>query len=147
MVLLEQEYGFDEVKNIAGQLVAIAESNSIFTFKGPIGVGKTTLIKSVLRQLGVTDPIVSPTFTYVSCYLTKDVRRVYHFDLYRIETIDQFEQMGFDEYIYEPEALIFIEWPSILANSLKKSVCVVLIDYAQNSEKRSISVTMFGRCQ
>jgi tRNA threonylcarbamoyladenosine biosynthesis protein TsaE len=144
MVLIQKEYGFSEVVEIAQQLLAIASDGVIFTFKGPIGAGKTTLIKSMLRQLGVKDPITSPTFTYLCCYFTQEMQRVYHFDLYRIETIEQFNAMGFDEYIYEPGALIFIEWPTIVASSLKKPVYMVTLDYAQKPEKRTISITKSG---
>lgn len=140
MVRITQEYGYSDVADVAQRLVALSASYPIITFKGPIGAGKTTLIRSLLRQMGVTDPITSPTFTYVSCYLTKDVKRIYHFDLYRIETAAQFDQMGFDEYLYEPDALVLIEWPSILAKSLKKPVCAVTLDYAPNQEKRIITI-------
>ena len=112
------------------------------TFEGPIGAGKTTLIRVFLQMLGVSDTIVSPTFTYLSCYRTSEGRSVYHFDLYRIGDAQQFEMLGFHEYLNDPEALILIEWPAVIEPLLSKKRCHILLDYAVDPEKRVMSITV-----
>ena len=110
--------------------------------EGNIGAGKTTLIRAFLKSLGVAEPITSPTFTYVSCYKTALGRPVYHFDLYRIETVSQFESMGFLDYLHDPGALIIIEWPEVIAPLLNMPLCAIILDYAPTPDKRSIMLTM-----
>jgi tRNA threonylcarbamoyladenosine biosynthesis protein TsaE len=113
-------------------------------FQGPIGAGKTTLIRVFLKSLGVAEPIVSPTFTYLSCYRTAAGRAVYHFDLYRIERAAQFESMGFLDHLYEPGALVIIEWPEVITPFLTMQVCTLTLDYAPTSDKRSLILQIPG---
>lgn len=135
-------YTFEEVEKITQLLHNALKHCNVITLYGPIGAGKTTLIRNFLRGLGVAEPIVSPTFTYVSCYKTKAERSVYHFDLYRIESGAQFESMGFSDYLYEPDALVIIEWPEVIAPFLTMPVCSVTLDYAPTPEKRSLTLAM-----
>ncbi len=142
MAIVSQYYGYEQVSEVAQLLHELSQSCGVITFQGPIGAGKTTLIRDFLKRLGVAESIVSPTFTYVSCYKTALGRSVYHFDLYRIETITQFESMGFLEYLYEPGALVFIEWPELIAPLVKNSVCTVVIDYAHQPQQRCITIAI-----
>lgn len=135
-------YTFEEVGNVAQLLHNALKHCNVITLYGPIGAGKTTLIRSFLKDQGVAEPIVSPTFTYVSCYKTKAKRSVYHFDLYRVESAAQFESMGFADYLYEPDALVIIEWPEVIAPLLTMPVCSVTLDYAPTSEKRSLTLVI-----
>lgn len=119
----------DDMKQIASELVQKMPETKVFTFSGPLGAGKTTLVQHMLKACGVTGPIQSPTYTYVSVYKLKDGTTFYHFDLYRLETTDDFLQAGFDEYLYQPNSCCFIEWPEIIAPLLKDSVCRVTLGY------------------
>ena len=143
-MFIERAYTHNEVGDVAQLLQAAAEHCAVMTFQGPIGAGKTTLIRAFLQRLGVTEPIVSPTFTYVSRYRTASGRSVYHFDLYRIERAAQFESMGFLDYLYEPGALIIVEWPEVIASLLTMPICDVTLDYAPTSDKRSLVLKMAG---
>jgi tRNA threonylcarbamoyladenosine biosynthesis protein TsaE len=138
------QYTSTEVNNVVELLQIAAELCTVMTFQGPIGAGKTTLIRAFLKSLGVTEHVVSPTFTYVSCYRTAAGRAVYHFDLYRIERAAQFESMGFLDYLHEPGALIIIEWPEVIAPLLTMPVCAITLDYAPTADKRSFMLTMTG---
>ena len=106
---------------------------SIFTFTGPLGAGKTTLIRSVLRQCGVLDGVTSPTFGYVNSYQSNGV--IYnHFDLYRIASVDEFMALGFDEYFANKNSVSFVEWPDVISSmltsqELKQKICNIKIDY------------------
>ena len=74
-----------------------------------MGVGKTTLIKEMCRQLGVEDNVCSPTFAIINAYRTQEGRPVYHFDFYRLESINEAYDIGYEEYFYSGE-YCFTEW-------------------------------------
>ncbi|NBQ16795.1 tRNA (adenosine(37)-N6)-threonylcarbamoyltransferase complex ATPase subunit type 1 TsaE, partial [bacterium] len=75
-----------------------------------------------------TEPITSPTYTYVNVYRLNGIT-FYHFDLYRLNSLDDFIQAGFDEYLYQPDSYCFIEWPEIIEKLIEKDLCKVIIDY------------------
>jgi tRNA threonylcarbamoyladenosine biosynthesis protein TsaE len=106
-----------------------ARNSMHVTFSGPIGVGKSSLVRAFLRSYGVTDPITSPTFTYLNCYKNSKEESFYHFDLYRLTTLDEFIQSGFDEYLHEKNAMVFIEWPEIIRPILPANTCDIHIWY------------------
>ena len=87
----------------------------VITFHATMGVGKTTLIKELVKQLGVNDTSSSPTFSLVNEYLTKEGETIYHFDLYRLNSEEEAYDMGIDEYFYSGN-WCFIEWPEKTPN-------------------------------
>lgn len=89
------------------------------TLKGPLGAGKTTLIRALLKELGVTGTIKSPTFSLVESYQNKELH-FHHFDLYRIEREEELEDLGFRDY-FQPEALCLIEWPERAGSLLSQA--------------------------
>lgn len=135
-------YGLEQVSSMASVLRELSDLCNVITFQGPIGAGKTTLIREFLQSLGVPDTIVSPTFTYVSVYKTDMGRVIYHFDLYRIASSTQFEALGFMEYLCESGALVLIEWPEVIASLLPKNHCAVELDYVPEQSKRMIELTL-----
>jgi tRNA threonylcarbamoyladenosine biosynthesis protein TsaE len=93
-----------------GEALAQAiEPKAVVYLKGPLGAGKTALVRALLGALGVTDKVKSPTFTLVETYLTRRFT-VAHFDLYRLSDPEELEWMGFRDYL-EETAVCFIEWP------------------------------------
>ncbi len=113
-------YSLDELETIATKyLLPEVAAGRIFTFTGFLGAGKTTLIKEFIRQLGVTDEVTSPTFAYVNTYQAPQGVRVHHFDLYRVESIEQFQDLGFDEYLRDSNGICLIEWPEVIAQLLQ----------------------------
>ena len=129
----------DDLPLVAGQLVALMDRYKIFTFTGPLGAGKTSLIAQMLKQKGVTQAVTSPTFTYVNLYENDKGQLFYHFDLYRIETLQAFIAAGFNEYLYVPNSWAFIEWPEVIMPLLTEAVCHCTIDY--HDQKRIITIT------
>ena len=79
-----------------------------FALTGPLGAGKTTLIKAFCKQLGVTGIVNSPTFTLLNEY--RGIQKVYHFDFYRIKEASEILSLGFTE-IFHSDGYVFIEWP------------------------------------
>ncbi|MDR3118785.1 MAG: tRNA (adenosine(37)-N6)-threonylcarbamoyltransferase complex ATPase subunit type 1 TsaE [Mediterranea sp.] len=100
---------------------------SVFAFYGKMGSGKTTFVKAVCEELGVTDVINSPTFAIVNEYCSGQTgRRIYHFDFYRIKKLEEVYDMGYEEYFYSG-ALCFIEWPERIEEVLPDDAVKVSI--------------------
>ena len=85
--------------------------------KGDLGAGKTTFIQEVAKQMNVLDNISSPSYALINEYLAPAGEKIYHFDLFRIKTISEVLDLGFDEYI-DSGSLCFIEWPEIAESLL-----------------------------
>ncbi len=122
----------------------LAYDARVWTFTGTLGTGKTTLVQEILEQLGIEGPVQSPTYTYVSVYQAANGKTVYHFDLYRLSSYNEFIQAGFDEYLYDESTLCFVEWPEILKGHLPARTVAVTLAYT-NDGKRLISLTSSSR--
>ena len=105
----------------------------IMLFKGPMGVGKTTLIKALVRQLGSLDVVSSPTFALMNEYLTTDCK-IYHYDFYRIKELEEALDLGFDEFI-EEDAWNMIEWPDLVVGLLPLSYVEIEIDKLTDTKR------------
>lgn len=104
-------YGLDQLEDVSKYILKHAESHN-FLFFGEMGVGKTTLIKALVKTLGSTDNVSSPTYSLVNEYLAKE-KSIYHFDFYRIKDIEEVYDMGFEDYLSQ-DAYIIIEWPELI---------------------------------
>ena len=93
------------------------QRGNIFAFYGKMGSGKTTFIKSLCEELGVEDTINSPTFAIVNEYEDREANTIFHFDFYRIKSIAEVYNMGYEEYFYS-NACCFIEWPELIEELL-----------------------------
>lgn len=94
---------------VGRELAALALAGTRIYLTGSLGAGKTTLVRGYLRGLGVHGPIKSPTYTLVEPYEC-DSRRVYHFDLYRLEAPEALEYLGFRDYL-DGASDCLVEWP------------------------------------
>lgn len=103
-------------EQLAAQLANCLRSGMVLTFSGEIGSGKTTLIRAMLRALGVQGSIKSPTFSLVESYTCQPLH-IHHFDLYRIHDEEELEYIGFRDY-FVSGAICCIEWPERAKNSL-----------------------------
>lgn len=109
--------------NLAQQLAQVLTPGMVVTFSGDLGAGKTTLVRALLRALGITGTIKSPTYTLVESYRipvetaphTTPVKVLsgiyfYHFDFYRFVDPDEWLEAGFEEY-FDGATVVLIEWP------------------------------------
>ena len=133
--------GIDELDVVVDSLLSLLKICSVFTFSGSLGAGKTTLVRALLKKLGVEGVITSPTFTYLNRYKNRQGQTFYHFDCYRLENTDDFTSAGFDEYLYEDNSWSFIEWPEVVMPLLKKKVCHVSIEHA-GPDKREFLISV-----
>ncbi|MCK9254827.1 MAG: tRNA (adenosine(37)-N6)-threonylcarbamoyltransferase complex ATPase subunit type 1 TsaE [Bacteroidales bacterium] len=106
----------------------------IFLFYGEMGVGKTTFIKEICKELGVKTEVTSPSFAIVNEYNSEKFELIYHFDFYRIENIQEIYDIGFEEYI-ETDALVFIEWPEKLEELIPQNSNNVYITEIENFQR------------
>lgn len=105
------QYKLEDTDRVAEVLLKNAKHKTIL-FYGQMGSGKTTLIKAMVKALGVSHTTGSPTFSLVNEYETTS-GRIYHFDLYRIDNLEEALDFGIEEYLGE-DTWIFIEWPQII---------------------------------
>ncbi|MGV8814258.1 MAG: tRNA (adenosine(37)-N6)-threonylcarbamoyltransferase complex ATPase subunit type 1 TsaE [Gelidibacter sp.] len=118
MKSIEYKYSIENIESIASALLKEATSKTLL-FYGEMGVGKTTLIKELSKQLGSIENVNSPTFSIVNEYEVKD-GLIYHFDLYRIKDEEEALNFGIEDYLYSGQ-WVFIEWPEKLGNLLPEN--------------------------
>lgn len=99
-----------ELDTAAARFLEQAGGHDVIAFSGELGAGKTTFIQAVCRNLGVEVDVNSPTFSLVNEYFTPGGDSIFHFDLYRIESMEELYDMGYEEYFYSG-SLCLIEWP------------------------------------
>jgi len=99
-----------EWKEFSRRLLHFAGNRRVIAFDGPMGSGKTTLIKEICRQMEVTDVVASPTFAIIYEYRTRNSGTVYHMDFFRIKSLEEVYALGYEDYIYSG-SWCFIEWP------------------------------------
>lgn len=113
MSTLREAERLQDLAGIAQSMLEMHPHVRIFTFTGPLGAGKTALIKALCEQLGIEpDRVQSPTFGLVHPYLAANGQEVYHFDLYRVEAEEELIEFGFESYL-DSGAYCFIEWPDV----------------------------------
>lgn len=133
----------NELKSVAEQLLAYAKGEKFFVFEGEMAAGKTTLIKAFCATLGVEDVVSSPTFSIVNEYEGKN-STIYHFDFYRLKTIQEAYDIGYEDYFYSGDYCL-IEWPSKVEELLPERYIKVEIEITGESERvfSFFSVTSF----
>jgi len=131
----------NDLPEIARSILHQFPEDHIFALYGNLGVGKTALVKSLCRELGVDGQALSPSFSLINEYITtKPPGLVYHMDLYRLNKIDEFYDIGYEEYFYG-KGICFIEWPEIIETLLPPNyVEVKIIRPTLDSEQRTISI-------
>ncbi|TVZ51060.1 tRNA (adenosine(37)-N6)-threonylcarbamoyltransferase complex ATPase subunit type 1 TsaE [Dokdonia sp. Hel_I_53] len=115
---MQTTYTLSQIDQVAKEIITKSKSKTLL-FYGEMGAGKTTLIKSILKQLGVEASSSSPTFSIVNEHVSNTGEQIYHFDFYRIKQEEEALDIGFEEYIYQGD-WIFIEWPEKIRNYIPK---------------------------
>ncbi|SHE95353.1 tRNA threonylcarbamoyladenosine biosynthesis protein TsaE [Tissierella praeacuta DSM 18095] len=133
--------GLEETKEMGIKLGNILKSGDIVCLNGELGAGKTTLTKSIGLGLGVTDYITSPTFALINEYNGRVP--VYHFDVYRLENVEEIYDLGFDEYFYG-KGVCIIEWAEKIERLLPKERVILDIEKGKALDERIINIKGSG---
>ena len=137
--VLFQMSSLADVPAAASVLIAEAGQETIILFEGPMGAGKTTLIKEICLQLGVQENMSSPTFALVNEYEAAGGKLIYHFDFYRINEEREALGIGAPEY-FESGRLCLIEWPSMIPHLLPEHYLLVKLQPAHDGEVRTMTL-------
>lgn len=132
VVLREEAAGLDRVEEIGGILARALRGGDVVLFYGPLGAGKTALIRAVARALEVSDPVRSPSFTIANIYA--GVVTVQHLDLYRLDEIGDDDALALEEYVRE-DAVTLVEWPQAGASRLGSAQFIVTMDHRTLNER------------
>lgn len=139
-LLLEFQCSQHQIPNFLPQIISYLNyKQQVLCLIGDLGSGKTTFTQLLLKNLNVDSPVSSPTFNLVNEYKSNDGLSIAHFDLYRIENIEELNEIGFYEYI-ENHHLTIIEWPEKIINSLNKQDLILKIEHENQIRKYKLFV-------
>lgn len=130
---MHQNYTLNQLSEIAKRIIETA-NGKILLFNGKMGAGKTTLIKEVVKQLGVEEVTSSPTFSLVNEYQTDKGETIYHFDFYRINSEEEVYDIGIEDYFYS-DAWCFIEWGNKVENLLPLELININITIIDDNQR------------
>lgn len=102
-----------EINAVAEKLIGAHPTDRLFAFYGKMGSGKTTFIKALCEKLHVIDYVTSPTFALINVYETEQSSEIYHFDFYRIKSLEELFDLGYEEYFFS-DNYCFVEWPELI---------------------------------
>lgn len=126
---------------LGSNLARVLKSGMVVYLQGDLGTGKTTLVRSILGQLGQKMPIKSPTYTLVESYYLEKWT-IHHFDLYRLHSPQEWGDMGLND-LFTCNALCFIEWPEKAATFLPTADWQILLSWMQQGRNVSITASSF----
>ena len=124
----------DELGTVAEAVIDSLNGRTVVAFDAPMGAGKTTLISRIVEHLGAEDDVTSPTFAIVNQYEGKE-RTIYHFDMYRIERIEEALDFGSEEYLSSGD-LCLVEWPEKNEALLPEDTMVLSIEILSDTARR-----------
>jgi tRNA threonylcarbamoyladenosine biosynthesis protein TsaE len=127
------KYTLDTIHIVSNHIKDLINNYTIFLFEGDMGSGKTTLIKQIVKDIGISENVKSPTFSLVNEYIENDLI-IFHFDLYRINKENELNSIGFYEYL-DSGKLCFIEWPNIAIQNIYKDYVLIKISVTSDSER------------
>lgn len=128
----------NQLDEIAVDILERYPEPALFALYGEMGSGKTTLIKSLCKALGVIDKVTSPTFALINEYQTEGADPVYHFDVYRIKKLEEVMDIGYETYFFSGH-YVFVEWPELISELLPEEYVYIKIRERED-RKREILV-------
>ena len=123
-----------KIPEVVKLLLTLSKGKKLFAFYGPMGSGKTTIIKAICSELGAVSQTGSPSFTLVNEYLTKDGKTLYHIDFYRIKKQEEVFDFGIEEY-FASESYCFMEWPELIEEILPPETYKIRITVGDKEER------------
>jgi tRNA threonylcarbamoyladenosine biosynthesis protein TsaE len=123
-----------QIQSAAQCFLNLTKGYSKFAFYGDMGSGKTTFIKALCKELGAVDTVTSPTFALINEYETSEGFLLYHLDLYRINSVEELFDLGYEDYFFGNN-LIFIEWPEKAESILPDSFVKIYMEVAAKNKR------------
>ena len=124
----------DELDTVAEAVINSLNGRTVVAFDAPMGAGKTTLISRIAALLGAEDSVTSPTFAIVNQYEGRE-HTIYHFDMYRIERVEEALDFGSEEYLSSGD-LCLVEWPEKIEPLLPDDTMIVRIEILSDTARR-----------
>ena len=123
-----------EINHIASRFIQAFPADRIFAIYGEMGAGKTTFIKALCEEMKVLDNVTSPTFAIINEYKTENGNTIFHFDFYRINSLNEAYDFGYEDYFYSGD-YCFIEWPELIESLLPSIAIKVLISEGEEGKR------------
>ena len=133
----------EEMIALGEKIASKLNGGDIILLQGELGAGKTTMSKGIAKGLGITDEIVSPTFTLMNVY---ENGKLVHIDTYRLENADGLLEIGVEDYLGQADTITIVEWPEKIKNLLdnKKTIEISIVKQDDNSREISITPELLG---
>ena len=131
----------EELSKVSDLLLDWRDKSNIIAFYGPMGAGKTTLVKNLCQKLGVSDEVNSPTFALVNEYQTETFDSIFHFDFYRIKSLEEVFDIGYEDYFYGG-SLCLLEWPELIDPLMPEHFIKVEITLGDTYTSRKIRCSL-----
>ncbi|HBG56877.1 tRNA (adenosine(37)-N6)-threonylcarbamoyltransferase complex ATPase subunit type 1 TsaE [Proteiniphilum sp. UBA1028] len=123
-----------DIRDAARTFLREMGDSKVFAFYGSMGAGKTTFIKALSEEMGVTETVSSPTFAIINEYRDKEGRAIFHFDFYRINKLEEAFDFGYEDYFYSGN-VCFIEWPELVEPILPENTVKITIRVADDGRR------------
>lgn len=136
---MEVEFSLQQIQEVAEKVLAF-NLQKVILFNGEMGVGKTTFIKALSKQFGVAEETSSPTFSLVNEYAINSQEKIYHFDVYRLNSEEEALDMGIEDYLYSGN-WCFIEWAEKIPNLIPQKHSQITISLTTNGNRKLILKT------
>lgn len=136
----KKEIHVQKVEDLIGaakEFLELIKDRKIICFNGQMGAGKTTFVKALLKAMDARDDGSSPTFALINEYSSYMYGPIFHFDLYRIESMEEALDLGIEEIIYQ-DSICFIEWPDKILNLLPEDYVEVKIEVNEDQSRTLI---------
>jgi len=128
----------NDLPKVAKRILSYGKGFKVWVLKGELGAGKTTFIQEIAKQMGIKEHISSPSYALINEYFSHATQNIYHFDLFRINSISEVLDIGIDEYL-DSGSYCFIEWPEIAESLLPSRYLEIHIQNPEN-ELRIINI-------
>ena len=128
-----------DINVLASDIISAAEEK-LMVFKGDLGSGKTTLIKSLIQSLGIKEQGSSPSFSLINVYENEHCK-VYHCDLYRLKSYEEALDIGLEDYLADEVSWCFIEWPEVVEFLLPKPYHLIELTI-ESGNKHAFAMTL-----